>query len=150
MMLRPETTGRGFGPAGPETAFFSKGMPPPSTALRAILSATFAPSAKFQICPGNDDDCHCQQHHGRSCKALTEVLRLEHVVVDVFCRHFRRYARTAAGLGDDEIVELDDAAGDDDERGDEDRPHHRNDDEEIGPPHGNAVDAGSLPDILVD
>ena len=33
---------------------------------------------------------------------------------------------------------------------DEYRPHHRDDDEEIGLPHGNAIDTGGFPDILVD
>ena len=72
------------------------------------------------------------------------------IVVDVFRRHLRGDARAAAGLRDDEVVELDDAGGDDDERGDEDRAHHRDDDEEVGLPHRDAVDARGLPDVLVD
>ncbi len=40
--------------------------------------------------------------------------------------------------------------GNDHQRGDEDRTHHRDHHEQIGLPHRDAVDAGCLPDVLVD
>ncbi len=43
-------------------------------------------------------------------KPCAEVLRPEHVLVDVFRRHLGGGAGAAAGHRDDEVVELDDAA----------------------------------------
>ena len=45
------------------------------------------------------------EHHGRGSKALAQVLRLEHVIVDIFRRHFRGDARAARGLRDHEVVD---------------------------------------------
>src|SRR4051812_6990427 len=113
MMLRPEKARRGFGPLGPLNSEIADGRLAPGA--RTTVSDTLAPS-EFEVCPGHDDDGDGEEHHGRGREALAEILRLEHVVVDVFCRHLRRDAGTARGLGDDEVVDTDNAAGDDDER----------------------------------
>src|SRR6266702_548000 len=107
-MLRRENMWRGFGPLGPEaSARMATGGADGETAWSDTL-----PASEFEIGPRHDDDHHREQHHGRGGKALTEILGEEHVVVDIFCRHFRGDAGAAAGLGDDEVVDLDDAGRD--------------------------------------
>src|SRR5688572_11562299 len=99
MMLRPEKVRRGLGPRGPLNSEIADGRLLSDT--RAMVSGTLA-SSEFQVSPWHDDDGDGEEHHGRGGEALAEILRLEHVVVDVFRGHFRGDAGTTRCLGDDE------------------------------------------------
>ncbi len=83
-------------------------------------------------------------------KALAKILAEEHHVIDVFGGYFGSQTRSATGLGNDQVVELDDAGSDNDQCGDEHGPHHGDDNEEIGFPARYAIDSRRLPDVFVN
>src|SRR5438094_7238935 len=109
-MLRRESTCRGFAPLGPNVSRNGPSRRRVSAwvGMEAAISATLFAS-EFEIGPWHDDDDHREQHHGRGGETLTEILSEEHVIVDIFCRHLRGDTRAAAGLGYDQVVDLDDA-----------------------------------------
>src|SRR6476469_1501057 len=105
MMLRRESVRCGRAPRGSAWSNFSM------TASAAMAPARMSGldtllASEFEEGPGDDDDRDGDQHHRRGGEALAEVLRPEHVLVDVLRRDFRGIARAAAGLRDHEVVEL--------------------------------------------
>src|SRR4249919_2382049 len=113
MMLRRERARCGRAPRGPAwacaCACASMTVSAATAPARASGLDTILPS-EFEIGPGNDDDSDGQQHHRRGGEALPEVLRPEHVRVDVFRRNLGGGAGAASGHRDYEVVKLDDAA----------------------------------------
>src|SRR3546814_10730444 len=118
MMLRDDILRRGFRPRGPMATSSDTASKPAAVVLRVEMLATLL-APEFEIGPWDDDDRDGEQHHRRCGKTLAEVLRLEHVVVDVFGGDFRGIAGPAARLRHHQVVDLDDARRDDDERSEE-------------------------------
>src|SRR3954462_11342986 len=116
MMLRRESVRCGRAPRGSARSNFSITVSASTAPARASGLDTLLAS-EFEEGPRDDDDRDGHQHHRRGGKALTEVLRAEHVLVDVFRRHLGGRPGATAGHCDHKVVELDDAAHHDDERG---------------------------------
>src|SRR5262245_58346571 len=99
-MLRREKVTRGLGPCGPSRRPVTAPADIPVAGMTPVLEkaavlAMLPPPSEFEISPGHDNDRNREQHHRRCGKALAEVLSREHVVIDIFCRHFGGLAGTA-------------------------------------------------------